>query len=385
MIATHTLVSVTPEGNTTFLQQVAGGRSSALFAVLAGASMALMSGRTEPVTGRPAIRVATRLAVRALIVSAIGLLLGQLDTSVAVILTYYGLLFLLGIPFLQLRAAPLAVIAAMGLVTGPVVSHLVRGYLPETSYDSPTFGMLATSPVQLFSELAFVGYYPAATWLPYLVAGMAIGRSDLTNRQLAWVLAIGGQVLAGLAKGVSALLLMNDSVRAALLATYSGPSRSDDLDQIIEHGLYGVTPTGSWGWLAVSGPHSGTPFDLAHTIGTSVSVIGVCLLVVPFAQRLFAVVFGAGEMTLTLYSLHVVLLIPQAWDEDGTGTFLKHAGLVLAIGAAYRLMNRSGPLERLVGLLAAAFVRERERDRAARAGATGRSDPGPSAESRGDQ
>ena len=51
MIATHTLSATDAEGNVTVVQQVAGGRSAALFAVLAGASMALMSGRTEPVTG----------------------------------------------------------------------------------------------------------------------------------------------------------------------------------------------------------------------------------------------------------------------------------------------------------------------------------------------
>ncbi len=51
MIATHTLTSTDAQGHVTVVQQVAGGRSAALFAVLAGASMALMSGRTEPVTG----------------------------------------------------------------------------------------------------------------------------------------------------------------------------------------------------------------------------------------------------------------------------------------------------------------------------------------------
>ena len=41
----------------------------------------------------------------------------------------------------------------------------------------------------------------------------------------------------------------------------------------------GTTPTnGSWEWLLVDAPHSGTPFDLAHTIGTALAVIGLCLL-----------------------------------------------------------------------------------------------------------
>jgi hypothetical protein len=93
-----------------------------------------------------------------------------------------------------------------------------------------------------------------------------------------------------------------------------------------------------------------------HTIGTSLSVVGIALLVTPLAPRLFAVVFGAGAMTLTLYSLHVLLRIPQLWDGYGYAVFARHVALVLAIGAVFRLLDRSGPLERLVALLANAVA-----------------------------
>lgn len=350
MIATHTLTSTDAEGNVTVVQQIAGGRSAALFAVLAGASMALMSGRTEPVTGAKGLRVAERLVARAFLVALIGLALGELDTSLAVILTYYGMLFVLGIPFLQLRWLPAAVLAAIGTVTAPVVAHLVRPHLPEPSYDSPSFHSLA-QPLHLLSELTFTGYYPAATWLPYLVAGIAVGRLDLTSRTVALVLAVGGQVIALVGKGVSALLLAQDGVTATLSRTYTGPASGSTLDETLTHGLYGTTPTGSWWWLAVSAPHSGTPFDLMHTIGTSLSVIGVALLVAPLAPRLFAVLLGAGAMTLSLYSLHVVLRIPQLWDGYGYAVFARHTATVLAIGAAFRLLGRSGPLERMIAVL----------------------------------
>jgi hypothetical protein len=350
MIATHTLTSTDAQGHVTVVQQVAGGRSAALFAVLAGASMALMSGRTEPVTGVQGVRVAERLVARAFLVALIGLALGQLDTSLAVILTYYGLLFMLGIPFLQLRWQPLAVLAALGTVTAPVVSQLVRPHLPEPSYESPSFHSLA-APLHLLSELTFTGYYPVATWLPYLVAGIAVGRVDLTSRTVALVLAVGGQAVALVGKGVSALLLAQDGVSETLARTYTGPASGSTLDETLAHGLYGTTPTGSWWWLAVSAPHSGTPFDLMHTIGTSLSVIGVALLVTPLAPRLFAVVLGAGAMTLTLYSLHVVLRIPALWDGYGYDVFARHVAVVLVIGAVFRLLGRSGPLEKLVAVL----------------------------------
>lgn len=347
MVGTHTLSDDVP-GGSALVHEVAGGRSSALFALLAGVSMALMSGRTTPERGGAATRTAGRMLVRALLVAFVGLLLGELDTNVAVILTYYGLLFCLGIPFLRLTWKPLAALAAVWGVLGPVVSHLVRPALPAPSYASPSFAALE-DPWQLLTELLFTGYYPAVPWLAYLLAGMALGRLPLSSIRLAAVLAVGGQLLALVAKVVSALLVDSGDVRGTLARTYVGPG-DPGLAEILEEGLYGTTPTGSWWWLTVSGPHTGTPFDLAHTIGTGLSVIGIALLFSSAAPRVFAVVFGAGAMTLTLYSLHVVLLVPQAWAEDSMGTFLKHSLLIVAIGAAYRLMGRSGPLERALAL-----------------------------------
>ena len=51
MIATHVLAARNPDGSLGFAEVVAGGRASALFAVLAGVSLALMSGGAEPVRG----------------------------------------------------------------------------------------------------------------------------------------------------------------------------------------------------------------------------------------------------------------------------------------------------------------------------------------------
>ena len=45
MVSTHVLVPVTDEGEIAWAQDLAGGRAAALFAVLAGVSLALLSGR----------------------------------------------------------------------------------------------------------------------------------------------------------------------------------------------------------------------------------------------------------------------------------------------------------------------------------------------------
>ena len=217
--------------------------------------------------------------------------------------------------------------------------------------------MAEKDPCQLLTELLLTGYYPAIPWLAYLFAGMAVGRLTLSSVRVAAVLAVGGQVLALLAKVASALLVDSGDVRGTLIRTYDGPG-NPELSEVLAEGLYGTTPTTSWWWLAISAPHTGTPFDFAHTIGTGLSVIGIALLFSAVAPKVFAVVFGAGAMTLTLYSLHVVLLVPQAWSEDSMESFVKHSALILVIGAVYRLTGRSGPLERALALVTRPVVPE---------------------------
>lgn len=353
MIATHVLDRTGDDGTITFVQQLAGGRASALFAVLAGVSLALMSGRSVPVTGRKRAAVSAGLAVRAVLIAAVGLALGELGSGIAVILTYYGLLFLLGIPFLGLRARSLFLLSGVWLVVVPVISHLLRPELPERGFASPSFPMLR-EPWQLLSELTFTGYYPVLPWLAYLLVGMAVGRLNLTGRRVPWALAGGGAVLAAVSLLVSRALLERPGVTEILRTTYERTrlTTDDQLREVIAQGLFGTTPTGSWWWLAVSGPHTGTPFDLAHTIGSALVAIGLCLLVGRLVPQTAAVVFGAGAMTLTLYTAHVVLRTPPLWSDDTTETFVRHVVFVICVGALFRLRGLRGPLEAGVATVA---------------------------------
>ncbi|HZJ04818.1 MAG TPA: heparan-alpha-glucosaminide N-acetyltransferase domain-containing protein [Nocardioidaceae bacterium] len=347
MIATHVLVPVDDAG-VTFVQQLAGGRASALFAVLAGVSLALMSGGALPLRGREQQAVSAGLVVRALLVAGIGMAIGGLPTGIAVILTYYGLLFLLGIPFLGLRARSLAILSAVCLLVVPPLSHLLRPHLPDPRYASPNVDMIA-NPWQLLTELTFTGYYPVVPWMAYLLAGMAIGRLDLSRSRAALELLVTGALMATSSWFLSNALLDRPGVMRTLAKTYDGPREADSLTELLDHGLAGVTPTGSWWWLAVRAPHSGTSFDLAHTIGSALVAISLCLLLARMAPRAMAVLFGAGAMTLTLYTAHVIMRIPEVWPGDNVEVFLRHMVFALSVGALFRLRGIRGPLETVVG------------------------------------
>jgi hypothetical protein len=335
-------------------QQVAGGRASATFAVLAGVSVALVSGRTQPVHRRARCAVSVRLVVRSVVIGALGLCLGLVPTGIAVILAYYAVLFLLGLPFLGLRATTLAILAAVWAFAGPALSMVLRPHLPEHVAGSPSPVSLA-APLDLLNELLFVGYYPAAVWLAYLLAGMAIGRTDLRRKGVDLALLGAGGGLAVAATLLSRVLLSRADAWAALAATYPDPSVAADpvlLHATLTHGLYGTTPTGSWWWLATVAPHSGSPLDLLQTIGSAMAVVGLCLLVTRMQPRVWAAAFGAGAMTLSLYTLHVMIMGQGWWpDLESPSSYDDQVLVVLATGAVFALVPLRGPLESLVAVL----------------------------------
>jgi uncharacterized membrane protein len=337
MMATHLLPDSVDGRTVAWWQQVAGGRAAALFALLAGVSLALITARaastpadpgptpaesseagsdeTPDRTPRPSRRTALRAAragilVRAAVIAVLGLFLGQLDTGIAVILTYYGVLFVFGLPFLGLGWRTLAALAAGWAVVSPVLSHLVREHLPERLGPSPSLDFLLQYPVRMVTELVFTGYYPTFQWLAYLLAGMAIGRLPLRRIRVAVGLTVTGAVLAFAAWGTSWLILHRLDGLAHLRATAPDSSPFDvmPVDQALVRGTFGTTPTTSWWWLTTAAPHSSTTFDLFQTIGSAMVVVGLCLLVCQAVPRVLRIVFAAGAMTLTLYTLHLVAL-----------------------------------------------------------------------------
>jgi uncharacterized membrane protein len=339
MMATHVLLDRDPDGSLSTSQQLFGGRASALFAVLAGVSLALVAR-----TGGSWPRLAAAVAVRGLLVAVLGLALGELDTGLAIILTYYGVMFVLAVPFLTLGARVLLPLAAVWAVVVPVLSHQLRPSLPDRQYESPAFDQLA-EPGRLLSELLLTGYYPALPWLAYLLLGLGLGRLDLRSPRVQAVVTGAGLAVTLAATWISDALVHRSDLTAAQL-------------DAVEISSYGVTPTDDLAWLLVHSPHSTTPFDLAQTGGSAAVVLGGLLLLVSAVrattssgERAVALVTGAGAMTLTLYSLHVLMRTERVWPPEEPDTYVWHVLVVVWIGTVFAALRRRGPLEWLVGLL----------------------------------
>ncbi len=358
MMAVHVMPDVDPDGSTSLTYLLASGRAAALFAVLAGVGLALAhGGERELPRGRTWVAGAAGLVVRAGCIGLVGLLLGEADAGVAVILPYYAVLFVLAVPLLGLRPVPLLGVAAVAGLVVPLLSHAWRAGLPAPDRTNPVLDDLS-APGALLRELLLTGYYPALPWLAYLAAGLAVGRLALGSVRVQVALLAAGAALALGAAALSGLLLGPLGGRDVLADELSdeladGPGGLPDaaVDRELASSQYGATDTGSWWWLAVDAPHSSTPLDLAHTVGTSLVVLAAALLLTRGAAPLLAPLAAAGAMTLSLYAAHVLLLASGLLPEDPLTSWLVQAAAALAGATAWRLAVGRGPLEAAVAAL----------------------------------
>ncbi|MFD1213342.1 heparan-alpha-glucosaminide N-acetyltransferase domain-containing protein [Arthrobacter sp. GCM10027362] len=334
-----------------FVGLVFSGRSSALFAVLAGVGLALLTGGSRPHFGRALLADRAGIAVRAVLIGAAGLLLGSLNVNIAIILVHYAVLFLCALPFLRLRLPALACWAAGWMVVSPVLAFLLR---PWALSNVPPQGVLGHNPASadllqpwmLLSDIFLTGYYPVLQWLSYILVGLAVGRLDLlrTAHQL-WLLAAGAAAAAG-AKALSWLLMDRLGGYAAVAATE--PARRADFDAVYQVNMSWVKQEGSWWWLGSASPHSGAGLDLLHTSGTAAVLLAVCLFIGSRWPALLAPLSGPGAMTLSLYSAHVWIMatvvslgLPLARFE----LYWSQVVLMVVAGMLFQAAGWRGPLE----------------------------------------
>lgn len=352
MMAVHVTPSIDPEGGVATAYVLASGRASALFAVLAGVGLALASGGSRPPRGRALGGASAATAARAAVLLLVGLAVGAPDSGVAVILVYYALLFVVAIPFLGLGPRVLLPLALCWAVLGPVISQLLRGGRPWQSPGNPTFESLA-DPGRLLTEVTLTGYYPVLPWTAYILLGLGLGRLDLRAARTPLILLFSGAGLAVASRVTSWLLLETgglDQLREAGAAGH--PVAGRPLELALQTSFYGTTPTTSWWWLTVSAPHSAAPFDLLHTMGTSVAILGLMLVLARPLGRVLWPLAAVGSMTLTLYSLHVVLLA-TALPRETPNALLWHVVVAFAIAVPWRHFVGRGPLEAVAARWAA--------------------------------
>ncbi|WP_081319071.1 heparan-alpha-glucosaminide N-acetyltransferase domain-containing protein [Microbacterium testaceum] len=245
---------------------IVNGRSSILFAVLAGVSISLVTGGTKPVEGYRRTRASARLAMRGALLWVIGILLVMTGVPVYVILPAYALLFVLSLPFLGMRPR------ALFLTAGALA--LVMPWIQPVLDAAPIWS--GRGGDELAAALGW--HYPFPVWIAFLLAGMGLGRLNLRLLPEQALIVLAGSALTlagyGLALATAPLVAGN----AYLSTVLTAEDHSAGLGEVIGSG------------------------------GFAIAAIGLCLLLCRTPLRWVAIPLRAvGSMPLTAYVVQLLV------------------------------------------------------------------------------
>lgn len=310
MFFAHTVSAFAPG------ESIADGRSAILFATLAGMSIGLMTGGASipPPDSRAPLRLT--IVLRGLALVVLGLLLTLPDTYIAIILDYYGVMFLLVAPLLFVRRGVLIAIGLGLVVVGPLAA---LAFAPVAAGLDARGDELLVLPI----DWVFTGHYPALTWLVFLIAGLVCARSDLRRRTTqVWMLGFG--------------------TAAA----------------IVGYGAAAISPA-----TIDASAHSGAPAEVVASGGFALAVTALLLIITGgspggrLARAVLWPVSAVGSMPLTVYTVQILLLaaVPLLDTSGSTAVvtyalpaFLALTALSLVGASLWRRFMGAGPLERLL-------------------------------------
>lgn len=330
---------------------LAQGRSSILFATLAGVSLALMSGDRD--IGASSRVAAQKIAVRAVLILALGTALVALGTPVKVILAYYGVFFLLSLPFLRLAPRTLFILAGATAVAGPIASMLLRSSAVVT-------GALAqidrVDPIALLSgegvtRLLLTGVYPAITWMPFLFVGLGLGRIGVERLRKVRLLVWGvGLMIVGYGGAFAARLLVPGAVPTWEASKKDFGSMLDKSEGAGMKPFGEGKPTGEveWASLLSADQHTGAPFEIIGGIGAALVVIAASIWLSARLPRLTWPIAAVGTMSLTVYTGHVLAINAfglSAMPGEPLWVLLAFAAVAAIFAVLWLRWFRRGPIE----------------------------------------
>ncbi|MDM8530421.1 heparan-alpha-glucosaminide N-acetyltransferase domain-containing protein [Anaerolineales bacterium HSG25] len=305
------------------------GRAAAMFVILAGVGLTLLSNRARQQQDLPRLAQHRRaLLKRAMFLFLVGLLYTPIWP--ADILHFYGLYIVVG-AFL-LSSSDRGLWGWALLFTGGFVALLLL-FDYETGWDWKTITYIDLwTPVGMTRHLFFNGFHPVFPWTAFLLLGMWLGRQDVRS----------GRV-RGLILAVSIIVVL--------------------LTKLLSSGCFylasSVLDASEVGYICGSQPMPPMPLYIFSGGGTAIAMI---MLSVGLTERFptsrwLKAFITTGQLALTLYVAHVVigmgvlelfgLLTPQTlWFSVLYGFGFYLTGMLFAVLWSTRF--RRGPLEAIM-------------------------------------
>lgn len=320
---------------------IVSGRSSILFATLAGVSLALV---TAAATSRKnnfdaptrLWETRTELVLRAILIWVLGITLDGLEVPIFVILPAYAILFLIGIPLLRLPATLLFGLAILLALTMPFVVMAIDYNVAKSSDQQ-----------EIEDALRVLGWnYPFLLWSAFIAAGLGAGRVLGAGPHRAWILLVVGAAFSFVGYGII------------------GPvgNRAIASDSFVNEDAW----SNAWIQSVMQDqPHSSGIGEALGSGGFALAVIGVCVLICATPMRwLLWPIRAAGSMPLTAYMSHIIIWAVWISVEGGrdpnlapwtdfraTAPFWPMTIGVLVGCSSWAALVGKGPMEALLGAL----------------------------------
>jgi uncharacterized membrane protein YeiB len=356
-------------GRWAWLRQVEG-RSAGAFAILLGSSAALMFRSRSAKVGTSVARGEQLL--RGFLLFAAGVAMTKFPTGVVIVLATLGTASILIIPVLDWSAKRCAFVALALCLIGPPLSYWLRVNVikqslltakhfggipkPESFTNASRFGWMIV-------DLFFTGVYPLMTWLPLVLIGLSLAKSNLADpkiRRRILVVAVALLILrfAGLA-AVRSLFDLDTKILSSLSKQFP-LAETTRLQRFLTRGASGAVYPVDWRLLFYANTHSGSWLELCSTVGVMLAVLRSCLTLADRLPRITRILSSPGRLAFTIYVVHILaryVLIQRAAtpimtlaERNGSAAFEPSTLLVFLVVAVvtsllWSVFVGQGPLE----------------------------------------
>ncbi|MCT4663691.1 MAG: DUF418 domain-containing protein [Flavobacteriales bacterium] len=274
------------------------GKAAALFVVLAGTGLALMSNNAianNDLHKQEIIR--KNIFKRALLLFLIGL--SYIWIWPADILHFYGIYMLISLWFLRKKSSTIFLGIAFFTLLFPVLLVL----LPyEKGWDFVTLDYQDFwSPIGFFRNLFYNGFHPVIPWVSFMLYGLWLGKKDLNNLKV-------------IKKyfGYSLMIFLLIQLLSFLLQTFYTPAnRTIDWEQEI--------------WFFTTSPMPPLPLYLINGMSFATFVLTGSIWLGKKCKDNHFIHFLAntGKLALSFYIIHVVIgmVLPEVITSKSLGQF----------------------------------------------------------------
>lgn len=306
------------------------GRASAVFVVLAGIGLSLMTQQARLSGDQKSLQqTRTTLLKRAAFLFVIGLL--YLPIWPADILHYYGVYIAIGALLLELSSRCLLWLS-IALAAGFSLLFAVLDYSTAWNWSTLSYADL-WSPLGFLRNLFFNGFHPVFPWAGFLIFGMALGRLPMQQAKTRQRVFFAGLLVCLL---IEVLVF---GIRQLLLQQAYAPD-------LVKY-LFSTTPMPP------------LPLYFLSALASACALIALCVEVAEcYHDSVYLLpLIHTGQLALTLYLAHVVLGMGVL---EALG-YLKQQSLAMALSCAlifcvvatifasyWRNYFKLGPLEYLL-------------------------------------